>query len=167
MRLLTATLLPLAFAATLSGAEPANSTAPSPAAPAQVMTAPVDAVVTATPANKMEQTTMVKTPAKTDCSADQSSHNGAHMWRGVVNICTCFFELPRCMILGNSRLPFFGFIGGAVEGVGLTGVRCFAGLTDVIFLGFDPGRIYSKNFAPYVWNSPWQLPARSTTSLLR
>ena len=59
------------------------------------------------------------------------------------------------MVYRNSEVPFWGFIAGAVEGSGLTGMRAFGGVTDVMFLGFDIGSIYNDQFQDFVWNSKW------------
>ncbi len=82
--------------------------------------------------------------------------NLANMGRGVVNIGTCFLEVPRAMVYRNSELPFWGFVGGAVEGTGLTAMRAFSGVTDILFLGFDRGMWFNNTtFCDYVWDSQW------------
>jgi len=83
------------------------------------------------------------------------NNNFYNMGRGVVNIGTCWLELFRCMVYRNSEVPFWGFIAGAVEGSGFTGMRAFGGVTDFIFLGFDIGSIYNDKFQEFVWNSQW------------
>jgi hypothetical protein len=85
----------------------------------------------------------------------QTNNNFYNMGRGVVNIGTCWLELFRCMVYRNSEVPLWGFIAGAVEGSGLTGMRAFGGITDFIFLGFDIGSIYNDKFQEFVWNSQW------------
>lgn len=85
----------------------------------------------------------------------ESNNNFYNMGRGVVNIGTCWLEVFRCMVYRNSEVPFWGFIAGTVEGTGLTGMRAFGGVTDVMFLGFDIGSIYNDQFQDFVWNSKW------------
>ncbi len=86
----------------------------------------------------------------------KEDNNLANMGRGVVNIGSCFLEVPRAMVYRNSEVPFWGFVGGAVEGVGLTALRAFTGVTDIIFLGFDKGLMFNDStFEEYVWNSDW------------
>lgn len=80
--------------------------------------------------------------------------------RGVTNVATCPLELPRCMVLGNSAVPFWGFVAGAVDGVGTTAMRAFSGVTDVLFLGFDAGTVYNEDFREFVWESRWQQPKK-------
>ncbi len=77
--------------------------------------------------------------------------------RGVINILTCYWEVPRCLIYRNSQVPVLGVLAGACEGVGLTGVRAFAGVADVLSLGFMTDSIYQvdSNFHAWVWESPW------------
>jgi hypothetical protein len=84
-----------------------------------------------------------------------NNNNFYNMGRGVVNLTTCWLEVFRCMVYRNSEVPFWGFIGGAVEGTGLTGMRAFGGVTDVMFLGFDIGSIYNDQFQDFVWSSKW------------
>ncbi len=81
------------------------------------------------------------------------------MGRGIVNICTCFLEMPRCMLYRHSEVPFWGLVGGAVEGVGCTVMRAVTGMTDLLFLGYDYGLVFNRDFCPEVWDSPW-LPPR-------
>lgn len=82
--------------------------------------------------------------------------NFANMGRGVVNLITCAGEVPRGMVYRNSEIPFWGLVGGAIEGVGLTGVRALSGVTDLIFLGFDRGSWFNDTtFCGYIWDSEW------------
>ncbi|MDD4817463.1 MAG: hypothetical protein PHI85_05800 [Victivallaceae bacterium] len=82
--------------------------------------------------------------------------NFYNIGRGFVNIFTCFLEVPRGMVYRNSEIPFWGFVGGAVEGAGLTGVRALSGVTDVLFVGFDRGAWFNKTtFQDFVWDSEW------------
>ena len=81
--------------------------------------------------------------------------------RGLTNVVTCPLEMPRCMILGNSAVPFWGFIAGTVDGVGTTAMRAFSGVTDMLFLGFDAGTVYNDDFREFVWESRWQLKSKS------
>ena len=105
-------------------------------------------------------TTTVTTLSTTAQTNKTDNNNFYNMGRGVVNIGTCWLELFRCMVYRNSEVPFWGFIAGAVEGSGLTGMRAFGGVTDFIFLGFDIGSIYNDKFQEFVWNSQW-IPASS------
>jgi len=82
--------------------------------------------------------------------------------RGLTNVATCPLELPRRMILGNSAVPFWGFVAGAVDGVGTTAMRAFSGVTDVMFLGFDAGTVYNDDFREFVWESRWQQPKKQS-----
>lgn len=87
--------------------------------------------------------------------APNSNSNIYNISRGFVNLTTCWLEIFRCMVYRNSEVPFWGFVAGTIEGTGLTGMRAFGGFTDVIFLGFDIGRIYNDKFQDFVWNSQW------------
>ena len=99
--------------------------------------------------------------AAADAPSGEASSGGgnlANMGRGLVNIVTCFLEVPRCMVYRNSEQPFWGLIAGAVNGVGCTAMRAVTGVTDVLFLGFDRGAAFDRSFRTYVWDSRW-LPA--------
>ena len=89
---------------------------------------------------------------QSECAA---AENFRHLGRGAANLVTCFLEVPRCMLLRNSEVPFWGTVSGAFEGVGCTGMRAFAGAADVLSLGFDAGRVYTPAFREYVWQSRW------------
>jgi hypothetical protein len=77
------------------------------------------------------------------------------MGRGFMNIGTCWMEVFRCMVYRNSEVPFWGFIAGSIEGTGLTAMRAFGGVTDVLFLGFGFDGLYGGQFKDFVWQSPW------------
>ncbi|MEG1979649.1 MAG: hypothetical protein RR060_02930, partial [Victivallaceae bacterium] len=68
-----------------------------------------------------------------------SKGNLYNMGRGLVSIVTSPAEIPRCMVYRNSEVPVFGLVDGFVTGCGMTVLRAFAGVTDVVFLGFDSG----------------------------
>lgn len=99
------------------------------------------------------------TVALDSVAVEPETNNFANMGRGLTNLGTCFLEVPRCMVYRNSQVPFWGFVDGVVRGSGLTALRAFAGVTDVLFLGFDYGRMYNRtDFRDYVWQSPWLPP---------
>lgn len=111
-----------------------------------------------------EAATVEAVPQETVQQAENDNGGGVgenlyHMGRGVVNIGTCWLEVFRCMIYRNSEAPFWGFVAGAVEGCGFTMLRAFSGVTDILFLGFEPGNIFEPRFAEFVWDSPW-IPAK-------
>lgn len=88
----------------------------------------------------------------------ESSGNLANMGRGLVNILTCFLEIPRCLVYRNCEKPIFGLIAGAVNGTGCTAMRAMTGVADILTLGFDYGTTFDKSFRPYVWQSRWLPP---------
>ena len=94
-------------------------------------------------------------PVVTKSHAGNNHHNFYNIGRGMVNITTCWLEVFRCMLYRNSEVPFWGLVAGTVEGSGLTAMRAFGGVTDVIFLGFDIGSIYNDQFQEFVWDSRW------------
>ena len=86
--------------------------------------------------------------------AGEKSH-WDNMGRGAVNLLTCAAEMPRCMVYRNSQVPLWGFVSGAVEGVGCTVMRAFTGVTDLLFLGYGENPVFSPVFCEYVWDSAW------------
>ena len=80
-----------------------------------------------------------------------------NMGRGFVNIGTCWLEIPRCFIYHNSQVPVMGAVVGVVEGTGLTLVRAFSGVADIVSLGFMSDSIFESTFKfkEWVWESRW------------
>ncbi len=107
-------------------------------------------------------------PAKDDAAVETDAgfdFRLSRIARGITNVATCPLEMPRCMVLGNSAVPFWGFIAGAVDGVGTTAMRAFSGVTDVLFFGFDAGTVYNDDFREFVWESRWQQPKKQTKTI--
>lgn len=88
----------------------------------------------------------------------EESSNLSNMGRGLVNILTCFLEIPRCLVYRNCETPIFGLIAGAVNGTGCTVMRLMSGVTDILTLGFDYGSVFNETFRPFVWDSRWLPP---------
>ena len=88
------------------------------------------------------------------CCCEKNLYN---MGRGLVNVATCWLEIPRCFVYHNSQVPVMGTVVGVCEGVGFTTVRAFAGVADFISLGFMTDSIYLCNheFKEWVWASRW------------
>ena len=120
---------------------------------AMMLTGAVFAAETAAPAETAQ-------PAETAETEERS--NLANMGRGLVNILTCFLEVPRCLVYRNCEKPIFGLIAGAVNGTGCTAMRLMTGVTDILTLGFDYGTVFNDDFRPFVWQSRW-LPPRPET----
>ena len=80
-----------------------------------------------------------------------------NMGRGIVNIATCWLEIPRSFIYHNSQVPVMGTVVGIFEGAGFTVVRAFAGVADLISFGFMSDSIYNSTheFKEWVWESRW------------
>lgn len=98
--------------------------------------------------------------ASTQAAAEsfQGEENLYNMGRGIVNIATCWLEIPRCIIYHNSQVPVMGTIVGICEGAGFTVVRAFSGVMDFISFGFMTDSIYNSTheFREWVWDSRWQ-----------
>ena len=77
--------------------------------------------------------------------------------RGLVNITTCWLEIPRCIVYDAAAIPFFGLIVGIPDGAFFTVTRVLAGAGDIITLGFI-GDVYTRRYPDFIWESSWQPP---------
>jgi len=77
--------------------------------------------------------------------------------RGIVNILTCWLEIPRCIINDNFIvLPGLGVITGAIKGPFYTVGRMGTGLIDFVTFGSLGNSLYNQeNFPDYVWDADW------------
>ena len=96
--------------------------------------------------------------AAAECESFCGEENLCNMGRGIVNIATCWLEIPRSFIYHNSQVPVMGTVVGVFEGAGFTVVRAFAGVADLISFGFMSDSIYNSTheFKEWVWESRWQ-----------
>ena len=76
--------------------------------------------------------------------AQDPLHKGG---RGVVNVLTCWIEIPKQIHLGSQENnPVTGLVGGAAKGVGLTVLRAGVGIYEAVTFPIP----YPKDFAsPY------------------
>ncbi|NLF40068.1 hypothetical protein GX586_11520 [bacterium] len=74
--------------------------------------------------------------------------------RGVINLGSCWVELPRCIHVETAENPVIGPMKGLFKGTGLTLVRAVAGTMDVATFGTvdDTYTVYDQYSFPYfVW----------------
>ncbi|MBO5924028.1 MAG: hypothetical protein J6Q81_05895 [Lentisphaeria bacterium] len=90
-------------------------------------------------------------------NAFSAEKNLMNMGRGLVNVATCWVEVPRCLIYHNSQVPVLGLVVGACQGAGFTAVRAFAGVADFLSFGFMSDSIYKSchGFDEWVWEERW------------
>ena len=83
--------------------------------------------------------------------------NFYNMGRGLVNVFTCWLEVPRCLIYHSSQVPVIGLVVGSCQGAGFTVIRAFAGVADFVSFGFMSDSIYESchGFEEWVWDSRW------------
>ena len=120
--------------------------------------AAVAAVLSLSIAGYAAENTQVKAEAvQTQECACPAEKNLCNMGRGLVNIVTCWMEVPRCLVYYNSQLPVLGVVIGAVQGAGFTATRAFAGVADFASFGFMTDSIYKSchGFEEYVWEARW------------
>ncbi len=75
--------------------------------------------------------------------------------RGMVNIGTAIVELPRNVVYENHEFPVMGSLIGLEKGSFFTMYRMFAGLYDIMSLGFSGNLCYGNKFPDFVFYSPW------------
>lgn len=95
--------------------------------------------------------------AESTADSRSCADNFYNMGRGLVNIVTCWVEVPRCLIYHNSQLPVLGVVVGACQGAGFTAIRAFAGVADFASFGFMSDSIYESchGFEEWVWDARW------------
>ena len=113
--------------------------------------------VIVTPAQPETKTVTVNTVQKPEPQYHSLSNPFLCFGRGIINVGTCWVEIPRCIVYDNAAIPFFGFIIGIPEGALFTVSRALAGVGDIISLGFI-GDVYTKRYPDFVWESNWLPP---------
>lgn len=95
--------------------------------------------------------------AAAEGSEKSCADNFYNMGRGIVNIATCWMEVPRCLVYHNSQLPVLGLVVGSCQGAGFTVIRAFAGVADFLSFGFMSDSIYDSchGFEEWVWDARW------------
>jgi len=81
---------------------------------------------------------------------------GFKMTRGLVNVATCWVEIPRCIHVETADNPVIGPIKGFLKGGGLMMVRVVGGAMDLATFGTvdDTYTVYDKYAFPYfVWQN--------------
>ena len=78
--------------------------------------------------------------------------------RGLVNLATCWVEIPRCMYVRTTTTPIIGPITGLFQGIPMTLLRAGGGVYDVATIGtvddfYSPYNMY--NYTEYVWQD-WE-----------
>ncbi len=126
----------------------------------QPATATQPAMTTTTEQPATTTTTTVVTPAqKVEPPYKSLSNPFACFGRGLVNIATCWLEIPRCFVYDNAAVPFFGLIVFAPDGAFFTVTRVLAGAGDIITLGFI-GDVYTRRYPDFIWESNWLPPKK-------
>lgn len=94
-----------------------------------------------------------------ECSENSfaGEKNLMNMGRGLVNVVTCWLEVPRCLVYHNSQVPVLGLVVGACQGAGFTAIRAFAGVADFLSFGFMSDSVYTSchGFDEWVWDERW------------
>jgi putative exosortase-associated protein (TIGR04073 family) len=81
--------------------------------------------------------------------------------RGIVNVSTCWLEIPRCVIYDNAAIPFFGVIVGIPEGALFTVARALTGVADIVSFGFIGNAMYGRSYPDFIWDANWMLPEKN------
>jgi len=77
------------------------------------------------------------------------------MGRGLVNIVSCWLEIPRCVVYDNAALPGIGILLGIPEGAFFTVARAGSGSTDLVTFGLIGGAIHGNNFPDFITEARW------------
>ncbi len=139
------------FGGSLIAAEPAVATATATAQPTTTATATAQPTTTATAAVPAQ---------KAEAQYKSLSNPVACFGRGIINISTCWLEIPRCFVYDNAAIPFFGLIVFIPDGAFFTVTRVLAGVGDIITLGFI-GDVYTERYPDFVWESHWLPPKKN------
>lgn len=78
-----------------------------------------------------------------------------NMGRGVMNLLTCWMEVPRNLWLETTRNPYYGYIVGVSDGAFLATARAFSGATDVVTFGLTGPGMHSDAFPDFIWDAKW------------
>jgi len=78
--------------------------------------------------------------------------------RGLVNVVTCWLEIPRCVVYDNAALPGVGILLGIPEGGFFTIARAGSGVTDLATFGLVGDTIHGNNFPDFITESRWFPP---------
>jgi len=81
--------------------------------------------------------------------------------RGLVNVSTCWLEIPRCVIYDNAAIPFFGVIVGIPEGALFTVARAVTGVADIVSFGFIGNAMYGRSYPDFIWDANWMPPEKN------
>ena len=105
-------------------------------------------------------------PSSAEEGSDGAETNGvkrvgmAHGFtRGVVNVATCWIEVPRKMYQDVNKYPFFGYFSGALHGSYFFVSRACLGVIDIAMFGLTGPSAFDTDFPEYVWNADWSVPA--------
>lgn len=78
--------------------------------------------------------------------------------RGGANLLAGWLELPQCVTYYSVEYPVIGFVPGVLQGAGMTVVRAFGGVIDLLTIGYlAPGNtVYDAVEEPLLpWDGPW------------
>jgi len=77
--------------------------------------------------------------------------------RGIVNVLTCWLELPRETVYQTTKLPpVIGTLAGLGMGTVMTVYRCGIGVLDMATFGLTDSFFYEYPVFPnYVWEADW------------
>ncbi len=84
--------------------------------------------------------------------------------RGGANLLAGWLEVPQCITYYSVEYPVIGFVPGVLQGAGMTVVRAFGGVIDLLTIGYlAPGStVYDAVEEPLLpWDGPWLPVART------
>jgi len=116
-------------------------------------------------ARKIVTLVMAVCVADAACARGAEEHNMVKgLGRGGANLLAGWLELPQCVTYYSVEYPVIGFVPGVLQGAGMTVVRAFGGVIDLLTAGYlAPGNtVYDAVEEPLLpWDGPWLPVARA------
>ena len=75
--------------------------------------------------------------------------------RGIVNLTTCWIEIPRCLSYESTARPLSSPILGTLTGASYTGMRAIMGAIDLLSGGMNGYYSYSDFLPDFPWEGEW------------
>ena len=75
--------------------------------------------------------------------------------RGVVNLFTCWLEIPRNLSVEFTGRPLVAVVTGPLMGATMTSMRAIFGTVDLLTAGYTGYYDYAAGVSDYPWDAPW------------
>ncbi len=75
--------------------------------------------------------------------------------RGIVNLFTCWLEIPRNLSVEFTGRPLVAIVTGPLLGATFTSMRAIFGTVDLLTLGYTGYYDYATGMSDYPWDAKW------------